>query len=79
MSKSEIVFNALKRFGCLTNIEIQQLVWTTSPHSIIRDIKKKYKDVNIVDEWVTKTETVVVNGKEKKISQRFKRYWLEVA
>lgn len=41
-TKKEIVLDAFRKYKALTNIEIQQLVFTTCPHSIIRDIRKTY-------------------------------------
>lgn len=41
ITRKEIVLAELKKRP-LTNIEIQQLVFTTCPHSIIRDIREVY-------------------------------------
>lgn len=41
-TKKEQVLEQLKKNGELTSLEIQQLVWTTCPHGIIRDIRREY-------------------------------------
>lgn len=41
-TKQEIVEDALIKYGALTTLEIQQLIFTTNPQKFIERIKKKY-------------------------------------
>ena len=60
----EIVLAELKKHP-LTNIEIQQLVFTTCPHSIIRDIRSIYGYDSIESEKQIKKRKYFDNkGKE---------------
>lgn len=42
----------------------------------IRDLRKQYGYETILDRWITKTKTEVKNGKEYKVTQRYKQYFL---
>lgn len=63
-TQKEIVLNELKKRP-LTNIEIQQLVCTTCPHSIIRNIRSYYGYDSIESEkCIKKTKYFDSEGKE---------------
>lgn len=55
-TQKDIVLSELKKHP-LTNIEIQQLVCTTCPHSIIRKIRAYYGYDSIESEKCIKRET----------------------
>lgn len=55
VAKKDIVLAELKKHP-LTNIEIQQLVWTTCPHSIIRDIRADFGYDSVTSEKQIKRE-----------------------
>lgn len=74
MSKTERVLEYLKKYKQLTTLEIQQLVYTTCPHSIIQDIRKRYGYDSVTDEWLTKSRIIEEKGKQKKETIRYKLY-----
>ena len=64
----------LKERGEITHMEIIRPTNTNCPHDVIRKLKKK---INLLDEWVTKNEKIILpSGKEIKVHKRFKRYYL---
>lgn len=78
MSKNERVWQYLKAKGSITNLEIQKIFHSTCPHSIIRDLRKKYGYATISDKWVTKMRKEYNgSGKEVKVTIRFKEYFLK--
>ena len=78
MNKQEIVWDCLKKNKEITTLEIQQLVWTTCPHSIIRDLREKHTDYIIFDEWITKKrQKELKEGKFYWEVIRYKKYKLQ--
>ncbi len=74
-SKIEQVENYLKKYKTLSTLEIQQLVWCTCPHGIIRDLRAKYGYNSIADTWESKTTESEIGGKKFKKTIRYKRYF----
>jgi hypothetical protein len=74
MNKTKQVEKYLITYGKRTSLEIQQLYYSTCPHSIIRDLRKQHGYNAIDDIWVTKTKEVVEDGKKRKETIRFKQY-----
>lgn len=74
MTKVRRVEEYLINYGTITTLEIQQLVWCTCPHGIIRDIREKHGYNSVTDEWITKTRDIIENGKKRKETIRYKKY-----
>lgn len=74
MTKVERVEKYLTTYGAITSLEIQQMVYSTCPHGIIRDIREKHGYNSVTDEWITKTRDIVENGKRRKETIRYKKY-----
>lgn len=76
MSYSNTVYNYLEKNGSVTAKKIEELTGTTCSHSVIRDIRKKYgyDIITFVDRL--KTKKVIENGKEIKITKRYREYFL---
>jgi hypothetical protein len=75
MATQEIrVLDYLKTNGTITSLEMFQKFFICCPQSVIRNIRRTHK---ITDEYVTKKRNEVINGKEKKVSVRYKVYRLE--
>lgn len=60
MNKVKAVENYLRANGSITNWEIATKYYTTSPHSIIMRLRKKYGYDAILDEWQKKK--VIIDG-----------------
>jgi hypothetical protein len=78
MSQAKKVWEYLLKCGFITARKMAvHPFYINAPHSVIRDLRKKYGAEMILDEWVTKTRKVYYgNGKEEKVTIRFKKYFL---
>lgn len=65
MSKTSAVEKELKKNGYITNLDIIRKYYTTSPHSIIMRIRKKYGYDVILDEW--QSRKVIIDGKKETV------------
>ena len=73
-TQKEIVLNELTKRP-LTNIEIQQLVFTTCPHSIIRKIRALYGyDCIESEKCIKRTKYYDSNGKEHNSFKTWVKY-----
>ena len=78
MNRNERVWQYLNDRGSITNYEIQNRFYSTCPHSIIRDLRKKYGYETISDRWITKMRKEYNGeGKEIKVTMRYKEYFLK--
>lgn len=77
MSYGDRVWAHLQKYGSITAKGIENITGTTCPHSVIRDIRKKYGAdiITFVDHL--KTKKVIENGKETKITKRYREYFLK--
>ena len=74
MNKVKEVEKYLMTYGKISALEIQQLYYSTCPHSIIRDLRKKHGYNTIEDIWVTKSRKVQEDGSERTETIRYKQY-----
>jgi hypothetical protein len=76
MSYGDRVWAHLQKYGSITAKGIENITGTTCPHGVIRDIRKKYgyDIITFVDRL--KTKKVIENGKEIKITKRYREYFL---
>ena len=74
-TKQEIVEDALIKYGELTTLEIQQLIYTTNPQKIIQRLRKKYGVDAITTEIQKSTKTVINRlGKKLKVNVQYAKY-----
>ena len=71
------ILEHLKKYGSITSLEIANKYYITAPHGVIRDLRKALGYDAISDVWCNKKKTTVENGKEKQVTIRYKRYFLE--
>ena len=78
MSQAEKVWEHLLKCGFITTRKMAvHPFYINAPHSVIRDLRKKYGAEMILDEWIKKTRKEYNgNGKEEKVTIRFKKYFL---
>lgn len=75
MQKIRRIEQYLKDYGSITSLQIMQLVYSMCPHTIIRDLRKKYGVNSITDVWQEKTNfSFDEQGKIKKQTVRYKKY-----
>ena len=74
MNKLAEVEKYLRKYGEITSLEISQMFYSTCPHSIIRDLRIKYGDNAITDEWQSKTNIIERAGKKIKQTIKWKKY-----
>jgi hypothetical protein len=86
MSQQERVINYLKIKGDegISTLDISQRLYISSPHAVIRDIRKndmlktKYGIEDITDEWRTTYRKEYNNkGEEVKVTIKYKQYFLK--
>ena len=65
-TKQEIVEDALIKYGELTTLEIQQLIYTTNPQKIIQRLREKY-GVDAITTEIQKSTKTVINRLGKKL------------
>lgn len=74
LTQEQKVFNYMQKNGGITSLEMFDNFYICSPQSVIRNLRHKY---NILDEWKEiERKYIDDNGKEKKKSIRFKRWYL---
>lgn len=78
MSYGDKVWKHLLRHGSITSKKIEKITGTVCPHDVIRKIRKKYGADTISDTWIFKTKTVFKNGKKYKVTERYKKYFLQL-
>lgn len=76
MSYGEKVWAHLQKHGSITSKGIEQLTGTVCPHSVIRDIRKKYGYDILTYEDKTKVKKIIENGKEVKQTIRYREWFL---
>ena len=78
MSQAKKVWEHLLEYGFITARRMAvHPFYINAPHSVIRDLRKKYGAEMILDEWIKKTRKEFNgNGKEEKVTIRFKKYFL---
>lgn len=74
LTQEQKVFDYMQKNGGITSLEMFDKFYICSPQSVIRNLRHKY---NILDEWKEiERKYIDDNGKEKKKSIRFKRWYL---
>lgn len=82
MSQHNKVWQHLLKYGSITSLEMFNRYYICCPHAIIRDLRKLHPEV-IKDIWVDRTRIERneggnnKKGKEKKVSIRYKMYFLQ--
>jgi hypothetical protein len=76
MSYGDKVWAHLQKYGSITANGIHSLTGTTSPHSVIRDIRKKYGYDILTFEDKKKVRKVMENGKEIKQTILYREWFL---
>lgn len=77
MTQSRRVLEHLRKHGKITSLEMFDRFYICCPQAVIRDIRKRYGYDYVTDLWVTKVrKEKLENGKERKISVRYKEYFL---
>lgn len=86
MSQQERVINYLKIKGDegISTLDMSQRLYISSPHAVIRDIRKnymlktKYGIEDITDEWrTTYRKEYNSKGEEVKVTIKYKQYFLK--
>jgi len=76
-SKTARVLNHLKTKGDITTREMEiKPFWLNCPYRTIDNLRDIY-GISILDEYITKTKRVKIDGKFQKVTDRYKRYFLE--
>ena len=76
-SKLNLVLNHLQSKGDITTREMEvRPFYINCPYRIIDDLRDRY-GISILDEYITKTKRVKIDGKFQKVTDRYKRYFLE--
>jgi len=76
MSYGEKVWQHLQKHGSITAKGIEELTGTVCPHSVIRDIRKKYGYDILTFEDKKKVRKVIEDGKEKKQTIHYREWFL---
>lgn len=76
MSYGDKVWGYLIKYGSITAKGIESLTGTTCPHSVIRQIRKKYGYDILTFEDKKKVKKVVENGKEVKQTICYREWFL---
>lgn len=76
MSYTDTCWEYIKQHGFITAWAIHTLTKTTCPHSVIRDIRKKFGYDILTHKDVKKTRTYTENGKEKKETKTYRIWYL---
>lgn len=72
------VLEHLQKHGSITSLEMFEKFYICCPQGVIRNIRNKYGSDYIEDLWVTKTrKEQTEQGKERKVSIRYKQYFLK--
>ena len=68
----------LKDNGQITHLDIQRECRTTCPHSILRSLKRMLngRNMTLMENWSKSSKKIMVNGKEKEKTSRYKTYFL---
>ena len=75
-SKTAMVLERLKEKGEITAREMEvSPFYVNCPYRIIKNLRDKY-GINILDEPVSKTKKVMVGGKLRKVTENYKRYFI---
>lgn len=76
MSYADKCWGYLQKYGFITAWAIHTLTKTTAPHSVIRDIRKKYGEDILSFKDIKKTRTYTENGKEKRETKTYRIWYL---
>lgn len=76
-SQNNKVWEYLQHYNCITAYEMFEKFNICHPPARIRDLRKRYGYGTILDRWIIKTRKEYDNnGKEHKVTQRYKQYFL---
>lgn len=76
MSYGDKIWQYLQKYGSITAKGIEQVTGTTCPHSVIRDIRKKYGYDCLTFEDKVKVKTEVIDGKEVKRRMQYREWFI---
>ena len=77
MTQERRVLEHLQKHGSITSLDMFEKFYICSPQAVIRNLRKKFGYDYINDLWVTKTRKErTTEGKERKVSIRYKQYFL---
>lgn len=76
-TKLALVLNHLETKGKITTRQMEvHPFYINCPYRIIDDLRDRY-GLSILDEYITKTKKVSIGGKVQKVTDRYKKYYLE--
>lgn len=76
MSYADKCWGYLQEYGFITAWAIHTLTGTTCPHDVIRQLRKRHGENIFTHKDVTKTNTYMENGKEKRETKTYRIWYL---